>query len=119
MVIRIVHCTDIHLDKYFNYGDPVKGERRRRDVEANFVKIVDYAIKQKADIFLLTGDIFDRVKPSNFVRSFLANQVKRLSDAGMAPQIGSLSLTNLAFEVPINTPTEPWVKVSPTEAFIS
>ena len=39
----------------------------------------------------------------------------RLSDSGMAAQIGSRSLTNLAFEVPINTPTEPWVKVSPTE----
>ena len=48
MVVRIIHCTDIHLDKIFNYGDPVKGERRRRDVEANFVQIVDYAIKQKA-----------------------------------------------------------------------
>ena len=102
MAIRIVHCTDIHLDKFFNYGDPAKGERRRRDVEANFVQIVDYAIKQKADIFLLTGDIFDRVKPSNSVRSFLANQVKRLSDAGIqnfaiggnhdAPKMGNETL---------------------------
>ena len=102
MAIRIVHCTDIHLDKFFNYGDPVKGERRRRDVEANFVQIVDYAIKQKADIFLLSGDIFDRVKPSNSVRSFLANQVKRLSDAGIqnfaiggnhdAPKMGNETL---------------------------
>ena len=78
MAIRIVHCTDIHLDKYFNYGDLTKGEIRRRDIEANFVKIVDYAIKQNVDIFLLSGDIFDRVKPSNSIRSFLANQIKRL-----------------------------------------
>ena len=102
MAIRIVHCTDIHLDKFFNYGGPAKGERRRRDVEANFVQIVDYAIKQKADIFLLSGDIFDRVKPSNSVRSFLANQVKRLSDAGIqnfaiggnhdAPKMGNETL---------------------------
>ncbi len=102
MAIRIVHCTDIHLDKFFNYGDPAKGERRRRDVEANFVQIVDYAIKQKADIFLLSGDIFDKVKPSNSIRSFLANQVKRLSDAGIqnfaiggnhdAPKMGNETL---------------------------
>jgi DNA repair exonuclease SbcCD nuclease subunit len=102
MVIRLVHCTDVHLDKFFDFGDPAKGEIRRKDIENNFIKIIDFTIKQKADIFLLTGDIFDKVKPSNSSRSFLANQIKRLNDEGIqsyaiggnhdAPKIGNETL---------------------------
>ena len=80
MTIQIVHCSDIHLDRRFNFGDPQRSEQRRKDVENNFKKIVDFAIKEKSDLFLISGDIFDKVNPSNEARSFFVSQIKKLND---------------------------------------
>jgi len=78
--IHLVHCSDIHLDKNFNYGDPQRSTKRRQDVENNFQKIVDFALKEKSDFFVISGDVFDKVNPSNTARSFLVRQIKRLED---------------------------------------
>ncbi|HVB66120.1 MAG TPA: exonuclease SbcCD subunit D [Candidatus Acidoferrales bacterium] len=99
MPIQIVHCSDIHLDKSFNFGDPERSSKRRKDVENNFVKIVDFALKEKPDLFLISGDVFDRVNPSNEARSFLTSQIRKLKDKNIevvinggnhdVPKIGS------------------------------
>jgi len=78
--VRIIHCSDIHLDRRFNLGDPQRSEQRKKDIENNFKKIVDFAINKKADVFILGGDIFDKVNPSNSALSFLVSQIKRLKD---------------------------------------
>lgn len=80
MSIHLVHCSDIHLDRNFNFGEPLKSVERRKDVENNFVKTVDFAIKERTDLFLISGDIFDRFNPSNTARSFFTIQIKKLKD---------------------------------------
>lgn len=80
MSILIIHCSDIHLDRRFNLGDPQRSEQRKKDIENNFKKIVDFTINGKADLFILSGDIFDKVNPSNSALSFLVSQIKRLKD---------------------------------------
>ena len=80
MSIRIIHCSDVHLDRRFNLGDPQRSEQRKKDIENNFKKIVDYSINENADLFILGGDIFDKVNPSNSTLSFLVSQIKRLKD---------------------------------------
>jgi len=102
MSIQIVHCTDIHLDKNFNYGDLSKFAQRRMDIENNFAKVIDFALKENSDIFLISGDVFDKVNPSNGARVFLTTQIKRLKDKNIpvfliggnhdVPKIGSQSL---------------------------
>jgi DNA repair exonuclease SbcCD nuclease subunit len=68
------------LDRIFNYGDPEKSEIRKRDLEHNFTQVVDFAIKERSDIFLIGGDIFDRANPTNAARTYFVNQIKRLKD---------------------------------------
>ena len=99
MSIQIVHCSDIHLDRPFNFGDPERSSKRREDVENNFIKIVEFALKDKPDLFLISGDVFDRVNPSNEARSFLTAQIRKLKDTNIevviiggnhdVPKIGS------------------------------
>lgn len=83
MSVQIIHCSDLHLDKNFNISNPIKAQLRKEDINNNFATIVDYAIRNKPDIFLITGDVFDRVLPSNQARVFLAKKVKELHDKGI------------------------------------
>jgi len=102
MSIQLVHCSDIHLDKSFNFGDPSKTFQRRIDVETNFVKTIDFAIKEKADLFLISGDVFDKVNPSNSARAFFTLQIKKLNEKNIpvimiggnhdVPKIGSQAM---------------------------
>lgn len=80
MSLRIVHCSDLHIDRNFNYANTEKSEIRKKDIEHNFTEIVNFAIKARCDLFLISGDIFDRVNPSNAARSYLVSQIKRLKD---------------------------------------
>ena len=51
---RFLHCADLHLGKYA-YGNP----ERFLDMMRAFSYAADYAIKEKLDFILISGDIFD------------------------------------------------------------
>ena len=78
MSVQIVHCSDLHLDRNFNVGSMARNYERKRDLDENFSQVVDYAIDNRADLFLIAGDVFDRVMPGNFSRDFLARQLMDL-----------------------------------------
>lgn len=80
MSLTFVHCSDLHIDRNFNYGNAERSELRKKDIEHNFTEIVNCAIKERCSLFLITGDIFDRVNPSNAARSYLVSEIKRLKD---------------------------------------
>jgi DNA repair exonuclease SbcCD nuclease subunit len=81
--VQFIHCSDLHLDRNFNIFDSAKAQKRKDDLNNNFSKIVDYAIKNKPDLFFITGDIFDRIQPSNVSRVFLVKKIKELAAAGI------------------------------------
>jgi DNA repair exonuclease SbcCD nuclease subunit len=58
--------------------------KRRDDLNRNFSTIVDYALKNKPDIFLIAGDVFDKILPTNASRVFLTSKIKLLKDANIA-----------------------------------
>ncbi len=51
---RFLHCADLHLGKYA-YGNP----ERFLDMMRSFSYAADYAIREKLDFILISGDIFD------------------------------------------------------------
>lgn len=60
---------------------------RRRDIERNFVETVDFAIKERVNLFLISGDVFDWILPGNFERIFFARQLYRLKERGIRTYI--------------------------------
>jgi len=84
MSVQLLHCSDMHLDRNFNIANMTKAQERKEDLNKNFSVAVDYALKNKPDIFLITGDVFDRVSPGNAARIILTEKVRRLKDAGVA-----------------------------------
>lgn len=82
--VQILHCSDTHLDKTFGISNLSKAMQRKEDLNHNFSSIVNYALKNKPDVFLIAGDVFDKILPTNASRVFLASQVKLLNDANIA-----------------------------------
>jgi len=83
MSIQLLHCSDPHLGKNFNIPNAERRFRRGEDLERGFASAVDYALKNHPDIFLLTGDVFDRISPPNNERVFLTQMARQLRDASI------------------------------------
>jgi len=45
--------------------------------------VIEYALENKPDLFLICGDVFDRISPTNSARVFLTQKAKQLRDANI------------------------------------
>jgi signal transduction histidine kinase/DNA repair exonuclease SbcCD nuclease subunit len=81
MSIQFVQCADLHLDRNFGISNFTRAQQRKHDLNANFSSIVQYALDNHADLFLICGDIFDRYLPSSSSQVFFASQIKKLNEA--------------------------------------
>lgn len=84
MSVQILHCSDTHLDKNFNIANLARAQERKEDLNKNFSAAVDYALRNRPDLFLMTGDIFDRVSPGNAARVLVTEKIRQLKDAGIS-----------------------------------
>lgn len=83
-MITAVLTGDNHLGTYYNRLRPDRLHRRRLALQAGFRHAVDTALGQKAQLFLIAGDLFDRPDPRNADRLFVAGQLARLRSAECA-----------------------------------
>lgn len=81
--LQIVHCSDLHLGKRFNISNYAHALERKRDLENNFSTVVAHTLANKPDLFLVTGDVYDRILPPNPERVFLTQKIRELRDAGI------------------------------------
>ncbi len=83
--MKLIHTADIHIGME-NYGrlDPETGlSSRLQDFLKAFDKMVDYAIGEKAEYFVFSGDAFKTREPSpTHLREF-AKRIRRLTKAGI------------------------------------
>lgn len=83
---RFVHAADIHLDSPLrslalrnpDLADLVGNATRRA-----FVRIVDLCLEERVDALLLAGDLYDGDQTSMKTARFLAEQIRRLHQAGI------------------------------------
>ncbi|HEY0181650.1 MAG TPA: DNA repair exonuclease [Rhodopila sp.] len=84
---RFVHAADLHLDSPLRglEADPsapaevIRGATRRA-----LGRLVDLALQEKVDFVLIAGDIYDGDWPDYGTGLFFANQMRRLTQAGIA-----------------------------------
>ncbi len=68
--MKIIHCADIHLGaKIENKFSKEQSLLRKKELEASFAKMVDYANEQGVSIILLSGDIFDLDVPTTRMKN--------------------------------------------------
>ncbi len=83
--MKMLHTADLHLG--LTFIDAVMGHRaseeRRLDLLTNFDRMVECAIQEEYDFFLLSGDIFQTTSPSGRTFVDFSSRIGRLSDAGV------------------------------------
>jgi len=84
--MKIIVCGDTHVGAIFGLGRPngKGGNTRVDDYERSLNYIIDYTIKEKADIFVQTGDLFEYRDPDIEHMNIVDKALKRLSNANIA-----------------------------------
>ena len=59
MSVKILHCADLHLDSPFDSLPEDKAVQRRKEQRETLLSIARMAADVKADVVLLSGDLFD------------------------------------------------------------
>ena len=86
MAYRFVHAADIHLDsplRSLALRDPELAELIGNATRGAFVRVVDLCLEEQVDALLLAGDLYDGDQTSMKTARFLAEQLRRLHEAGI------------------------------------
>ena len=82
MTVQAILTSDNHLDPTaINFG--TARIERKKDHTRAFEEVVQYARKNKPDLFLISGDLFDQIRPGNWVRALLMENLRVLHDSGI------------------------------------
>ncbi len=61
-MLKIVHCADIHAGRPASRElDEERASARRREIETSLSRIVDLTRTEKADLLLISGDLFEHL----------------------------------------------------------
>ncbi len=79
MTVQVLLTADNHLDPSAVQYGPKRFERKR-DFQRCFEVLVNFALENRPDLFLIGGDFYDGILPGNPTRAFVAEQFKRLHE---------------------------------------
>ncbi len=82
-VVTLVLTADNHLGYATGSQHPRKREERLQRLRAAFQSATDFAITQGVDFFIQAGDLFDSTTPDEYERSFVAERLAQLKQAGI------------------------------------
>lgn len=71
---KIIHAADIHLDAPFSLCDVQKAQVRKNELRGAFSSLILFAKTEKADMVVLSGDVFDSGFVTKETTSLLLSQ---------------------------------------------
>lgn len=86
MAYRFIHSADIHLDsplRSLAMRDPALSDLIGNATRLAFVRVIDLCLTERVDALLLAGDLYDDEQTSMKTARFLADQIRRLDEAGI------------------------------------
>ena len=87
MAYRFVHTADIHLDsplRTLALREPELAELIGGATRKAFASIIDLCLAEQVDALMIAGDLYDGEQTSMKTARFLADQLRRLHEAGIA-----------------------------------
>ncbi len=83
--MKILHTADIHLGtELYGHYDPLTGASSRlKDFTDAFDRAVDYAIRERVDLFLFAGDAYKTRDPNPTQQRAFAQRLRRLLEASV------------------------------------
>ncbi len=85
MGFTFIHFSDSHLgfSDLEIFDENTKLNVREEDIYSAFAQVIEYAISNKVDFLIHSGDIFHRSTPQNRALVFLTEQLLKLEKAGI------------------------------------
>lgn len=83
---RFVHAADIHLDsplRSLALRDPALADLIGNATRRAFTRVIDLCLDEQVDALLLSGDLYDGDQTSMKTARFLADQIRKLHEAGI------------------------------------
>lgn len=80
--MKILHCSDIHLGKR-PFGSREFSQKRYLDFFNVFNELIDRAIEEKIDIFIVAGDLFDKKELTPDVLKRCEKSFEKLKENGI------------------------------------
>ena len=84
--MKIAVCGDVHIGASKSLGRPKPdgSNERNDDYENTLNYCIDYCIDNKVDVFIQTGDLFEKRNPTPLELNIADRCIKRLSSAGIS-----------------------------------
>lgn len=76
--MRLIHCSDVHLDASFVGLGPVAARHRRAAIRQTFRSIVQLAIDERADALTIGGDLYEDLRSQRETTQFLQQELERV-----------------------------------------
>lgn len=111
-IITIVLTADNHLGHAAFSQNPHKREQGRQRLRHAFQQATDFAVGQGVDLFVQAGDLFDTTNPGEEDRSFVAERLAQLRQAG----IRTFALGGIR-DTPVNAHVSQDAEISAGHAF--
>lgn len=103
--MRIIHTADLHLDSRLETNlDPIKAKERKRELLLTFENLITYAINNKVDAIIISGDLFDRPKASTKTMEYILDLIHEASQIQFLIIYGNHD-ENLFLERIVNMPS--------------
>jgi hypothetical protein len=103
-IVTIVLTADNQLGHTALTSNPHKRQYGRQRLRRAFQQVTDFAIGQGVDLFIQAGNLFDIANPDEEDRSFVAERLSQLKQAGIRTfTIGGFHDTPVEAHVPQNT----------------
>ena len=78
--LKILHCSDIHLDAPFIGLTTEKADERRRELRKTFSKMMELVRERKIDYVLIVGDLFETKYATNTTAEILIREFRTCMD---------------------------------------
>ena len=75
--MKFMHVGDTHI------GQVYKNDTRNNDIKEAFTQMVDYALSERIDFIVHSGDLFDSGNPPLDSLLFVTDELNRLKSAGI------------------------------------
>lgn len=72
--IRVLHCSDIHLDTFFLGLNEERSGERRRELRSSFMRLMQYVRDRGIQVVLISGDLFDNRYATNTTAELLIRE---------------------------------------------
>lgn len=78
--LKILHCSDIHLDAPFIGLTGEKADERRRELRNTFSKMMEFVRERAIDYVLISGDLFETKYATNTTAEILIREFRNCMD---------------------------------------